>query len=215
MVERSWLIESKWMALVVASLLGGCVIAGSKADAGDDDSAGGDGSSETTGTSGGGTGGYSSSMGTTDSTVTGASVSGTASATSGAGDPGTASATVSTGCLDCSTSDSGGDMSALESCGIEYEAAPLQNFYSCACETCSVDYQNVTPETGSAIIEACACICDAIDCGGSISGGVTTQESSDTGDTFGTSDGGSSDGGNPDTGVASVTDGTVSATSAG
>lgn len=215
MVERSWRIETEWMSWMVATMLGGCVVEQGGSDSGGESGYGAEGSSETTGTSGGGTGGYSSSIGTTDVTVTGASVSATASATGGSGEPGTASATVTTGCLDCSASDDGGSMGALESCGVEYEAAPLENFYSCACETCSVDYQHVTPATGNAIIDACTCICDAIDCGGSVSGGVTTQEGNDTGDTDTGNDGGyaSTGGGEGTTTGASTTASSTTATS--
>lgn len=54
--------------------------------------------------------------------------------------------------------------------------------YICACEACEVEFNYVAPEVGDALLEECSCICDAVGCGGSVSGGATSEVSDETGD---------------------------------
>ncbi|MBX7080759.1 MAG: hypothetical protein K1X88_16295 [Nannocystaceae bacterium] len=216
MSKSSWTTVIE-IVMVVGVAGGGCVLPGEPnsggetwADDGGDDGPGDD-DGDTSTTTSGGTEGYSSSIGTTDSTV---SCDGSVSATASSGpwpEPTeSATGTATSGCGGCNDDDGGSDsgsLGALAACGVDYEAAAIDNVFTCACDHCSVDFSHVTPATGQAIVEACVCICDALGCGGSVSGGVTTSEPGDTGDT----DGGTSSGGDPGSTTGSGTTATTSA----
>lgn len=105
------------------------------------------------------------------------------------GGPGTASAT---GVSMTDGADAGGEDPA-SSCGVELVPDPgADNEFVCGCDVCNVEFRDVTPESGWAAVEACACICEVVGCGGSVSGGATSAAGSDTGDgdTGGTGDSG-------------------------
>jgi hypothetical protein len=104
---------------------------------------------------------------------------------SSATDGTTASVTDTASATDVSVTDgadSGGEDPA-GSCGVEFVPDPgAGNEFLCACDVCNVEFHDVTPESGWAAIEACSCICDAVGCGSSVSGGVTSGAGGDTGD---------------------------------
>lgn len=103
-------------------------------------------------------------------------------------------------------SGSTGGSTPLESCGVELEFAELNNFYVCACEECSVQYDGLTPESADEFLDACACICDAIGCGVSITGGATSDGGED-GEGTASGTGGVGESGGEDDGGRDVTGG--------
>ncbi|MBC8071723.1 MAG: hypothetical protein IAG13_25585 [Deltaproteobacteria bacterium] len=91
--------------------------------------------------------------------------------------------------------------SPLEACGVELEFVDVNNSFICGCEECNVQYDGLTPESAEDFLDACVCICEAVGCGGSVSGGVTGEVGEDgEGTASGTSDGGEDDGGSEVTG---------------
>jgi hypothetical protein len=112
----------------------------------------------------------------------------------------TATATSATtyGSSDVDTGGTGeGGGGAAEQCGVELVYDGSQTSFMCACEDCSVQYDGISGASGEALINACECICDVFDCGGSVSGGVTTNAEDDGGSWSGT---GESGGGEVDSG---------------
>ena len=121
------------------------------------------------------------------------------------GDESTVSATSYGG-----TEDDGGSTTigggALEACGVELEFAELNNSYICGCENCEVQYDGLTHESADGFLNACDCICDALGCGVSISGGVSDEGGEDVGEgTASDTDYGGEDGGSATTGGSEVT----------
>jgi hypothetical protein len=113
----------------------------------------------------------------------------------------TSSGSSDSGQGDSHTSDDGGSDTtaggnALEACGVELEFADLDNTFICGCENCSVQYDGLTHESAADFLGACVCICEALGCGVSISGGVGDEGGEDVGEgtASGTSAGGEDDG---------------------
>jgi hypothetical protein len=81
------------------------------------------------------------------------------------------------GC-DSGTSDPGDSV-----CGVELVHDDDWNTeYVCGCDACNVEFRNVIPAVGEALLEQCECICASVGCGGSVSGGATSEVSGGTGD---------------------------------
>lgn len=187
--EMTWGVASLWLCGMISF---GCI--GPFPD-GPDESQGGDSATEPTSgssttevsvtvTENNGTAGEGTSVPMPDSSGTVTSLSGTAT------------------CGDCGTDDTNDshDTAGTSVCDIGVEHDPYWNTtYICACEACEVEFNNIAPSTGEALLEACECICDQVGCGGSITGGATTEEPggeesvSDSTDSWGTSDEGPSD----------------------
>lgn len=113
--------------------------------------------------------GSTDSMGTTDPWPT-TDPSGTASA-SATSISGTAT------CGDCTDgTDSGYPDDPPQVCGVEIEHDPYwDNTYFCGCEACNVEFNNIVPESGEALLAECECICYEVGCGGSVTGGATGE----------------------------------------
>jgi hypothetical protein len=99
-------------------------------------------------------------------------------------------------CAECSTtSDTGDTEGHQEVCGIEIEHDPSwNNQYICGCEACEVSFSDIVPSNGEELLAECECICYELGCGGSVSGGVTSDSEGsggweDSGDTFDTTSG--------------------------
>ncbi|HWB75422.1 MAG TPA: hypothetical protein VG755_10705 [Nannocystaceae bacterium] len=110
---------------------------------------------------------------------------------------GSVSATSSTGTSVGSDVDTGSGGGAAEQCGVELIYDGSQSSFMCGCEECSVQYDGLSGASGEALLNACDCICAVTECGGSVSGGVTTNAEEDGGSWSGTgeSGGGEVDGG--------------------
>lgn len=107
-------------------------------------------------------------------------VSGEATWTSQPDPSATATVSGTATCGDCGDDDGTAGVSV---CGVDVVHDPGWNtLYVCGCEACNVEFSNVVPESGEALLSACECICAEVGCGGSISGGATTEEPDDTGD---------------------------------
>jgi hypothetical protein len=107
------------------------------------------------------------------------------------------STTATTYASDVDTGGGGSGGSAAEECGVELVYDGSQTSFMCGCQDCSVQYDGISEASGEALINACDCICAVFECGGSVSGGVTTNAEEDGGSISAT---GESGGGEVDSG---------------
>lgn len=131
------------------------------------------------------------SMGSTDSM-------GTTEPWSSTSDASTISGTATCGDCTATTTSTTGSEGPAQVCGVEIEHDPYwDNTYICGCEACNVQFDNVVPASGEALLAECECICYEVGCGGSVSGGATSGipdedtgwwGTEDTGGTFGSTD---------------------------
>jgi hypothetical protein len=92
-------------------------------------------------------------------------------------DPSATSVSGTATCGDCGTDgDTGVYPDDPQVCGVDIEHDPAWNStYICGCEACNVEFNNVAPSTGTALLAECECICYEVGCGGSVSGGATSE----------------------------------------
>lgn len=95
---------------------------------------------------------------------------------------GSATSTSTTGGED-SGNDTVSEGGSAEACGVDVEYTGQDTVAMCGCATCDVQFDGVSDASFEAILNACDCICEAVGCGDTNTGGVTTGAGEDDGGT--------------------------------